>query len=88
MRMTPDRVAAGWTYVVPAPAANVDLASSASDVLTIEGAAASDGLGGALAFADLDSDDKPELLVESAGGLQSSGGDPTFVGRIYVVRVP
>jgi hypothetical protein len=88
MRMTPDRVAAGWTYVVPAPAANVDLASSASDVLTIEGAAASDGLGGALAFADLDSDDKPELLVESAGGLQSSGGDPTFVGRIYVVRLP
>lgn len=86
-RTTPDRAGAGWTYVVPVPAGDVDLASSSAEALTIEGAAAGDGLGGTLTFADLDSDGKPELLVEAAGALQANGGTPNFVGHLYVIRL-
>jgi hypothetical protein len=88
MRTTPDRAGAGWAYVLSPPAgADLDLASASGDGLTIEGAAAGDGFGGAIVFADLDDDGKPELLVTAAGGMQSLGGDPSFRGRLYVFRL-
>ena len=86
-RTTPDRVGAGWTYLAAASVAgDIDLASSASGALAIEGAAPGDGFGGALAFVDLDGDGKPELLAEAAGGAQSTGAAPNFRGRIFVIR--
>lgn len=86
IRTTPDRVGAGWTYLLDAPDGDVDLVSEDSGALQIEGASDRDGLGGAIAFADLDGDGQPELLVEAADGVQSLGANPSFVGRLYVIR--
>lgn len=89
LRTTPDRLGAGWTYLLDASAgAMLDLANSSSGALAIEGAADRQGLGGALAFVDTDGDGRPELLAEASGGVQSLGADPTFVGHLYVIRLP
>lgn len=89
IRTTPDRLGAGWTYLLDTPTdADVDLASESSGALKIEGAADRQGLGGALAFVDLVGDGQSELLVEASGGVQSLGADPTFVGHLYVIRLP
>lgn len=87
MRTTPDRADAGWAYLLSAaPAADIDLSTS-SDVLIIEGAAEGEAFGGALAFADLDGNGKPELLAEASGVPQGLGANPMFVGRLYVFRL-
>ena len=87
MRQVADRAAAGWAYVVKPPSQDIDLADPSAVVLAAGGAAAGDGLGGSVAFADLDQDGKPELLVEASGGGQSMGQpDPNFRPKIYVFR--
>ncbi len=89
LRATPDRVGAGWTYVLDVPSdGDVDLAIATSSALQIKGALDRHGLGGAVAFSDLDNDGTQELLVEAADGVQSLGANPTFVGYLYVLRVP
>jgi hypothetical protein len=89
LRTTPERLGAGWTYLLDAsPDTEIDLAGSGGAALAIEGAAERQGLGGALAFVDLDGDGNPELLAEASGGVQSLGADPTFVGHIHVIRLP
>jgi hypothetical protein len=89
LRTTPERLGAGWTYLLDASSdTEIDLAMSGGAALAIEGAAERQGLGGALAFVDLDGDGNPELLTEASGGVQSLGADPTFVGHIHVIRLP
>jgi hypothetical protein len=86
IRTTPERVGAGWAYVLDVPDSSVDLGKEDSGALQIQGATDRDGLGGALAFVDLDGDGQPELLAEAADGVQSLGANPTFVGKLYVIR--
>jgi hypothetical protein len=85
-----DRSAAGATYLVPArTGGEVDLAQPASGVTTLLGAVAGDGLGAAVAFADLDGDGSPELLTLAAGTVTAGGGaDPGYRARLYGVRLP
>jgi hypothetical protein len=89
LRTTPDRLGAGWIYVLDAPfGSDIDLASADSGALEIKGAEERHGLGGTLAFVDLDGDGREELLAEAADGVQSLGENPAFVGYLYVIDSP
>ncbi len=80
-----DRSEAGATYLVPARTdGNVDLAQPPSDVTTLLGAAGGDGLGAAVAFADLKGDGSLDLLTLAAGGQT----DPGYRAHLYGIRLP
>ena len=85
-----DRSAAGATYLVPARTdGDVDLAQPASDVTTLLGAAGGDGLGAAVAFADLKGDGSLDLLTLAAGTLSADGqADPGYRAHLYGIRLP
>jgi hypothetical protein len=85
-----DRSEAGATYLVPARTdGNVDLAQTASEVATLLGAAGGDGLGAAVAFADLKGDGSLDLLTLAAGTLSADGqADPGYRAHLYGIRLP
>jgi hypothetical protein len=83
-----DRRAAGAAYVVAQPADHdIDLSVASVAQISVYGAAASDGLGGSVAFADLDGDGTPELLILAAGDPGPMGPDPSFEAKLYAVRL-
>jgi hypothetical protein len=85
-----DRSAAGATYLVAAQTdGEVDLAQPASELATLLGATAGDGLGAAVAFADLKGDGSLDLLTLAAGTLSADGqADPGYRAHLYGIRLP
>jgi hypothetical protein len=83
-----DRSGAGAAYVLAAPpAGDVDLGQPGDAVETVLGAAAGDGLGGSVAFADVDGDGSPELLTLAAGNAAIAVPAPNFKARLYGIRL-
>jgi hypothetical protein len=83
-----DRPAAGTTYVVTGPTTgDVDLSQAGPDTVTVLGASGGDGLGGSLAFADIDGDGIPELLVLAAGNTAQTEPNPDYKARLYAIRL-
>jgi hypothetical protein len=83
-----DRPAAGTTYVVTGrTTADVDLNQAGPDIVAVLGASGGDGLGGSLAFADIDGDGTPELLVLAAGNTSPTGPNPNYKARLYAIRL-
>ncbi len=83
-----DRPDAGAGYVVAVPAGrDVDLSGTGAADLTVLGAVVGDGLGGSIAFGDIDGDSVPELLVLAAGNAGTTGPDPAFRARLYGIRL-
>ena len=63
----------GTVYILRAAlSADLDLSLDDASLSSIDGSDADSGLGGALAFADLDGDGVDELLVAEAGAQQGS----------------
>jgi hypothetical protein len=65
----------------------VDLSQSGTAELTVLCAAGGDGLGGVVAFGDLDGDGVPELLVLAAGNAGMTGPDPTYRAQLYGIKL-
>jgi hypothetical protein len=82
------RTAAGVTYVTSgALGEDVDLATPGDRVATVAGATANDGLGAAVAFADVDDDGTPELLALAAGNASANAPDLNYSARLYAIRL-
>lgn len=65
--------------------ADADLATAT--MLQLNGGAANDGAGSALAFADVDGDGVGELLAQAAGVPSMMGVDPNYRARLYIIRL-
>ena len=83
-----DRVGAGAGYVVAARTdQDVDLSGIHTADLTALGAVAGDGLGGSVAFGDIDGNGVPELLVLAAGNAGTTGPDLAYRARLYGIKL-
>ncbi len=83
-----DRPAAGTTHLINGKTtADIDLAQAGTDIVSILGASGGEGLGGSVAFADIDGDGIPELLVLAAGNASQTDPDPNYEARLYAISL-
>jgi len=81
-----DKPGAGTTYLISGRVAgDIDLGQGGPGLTTIPGALGGDGLGGAVAFADIDGDGTPELLVLAEGSTPQTEPNPNYKARLYAI---
>jgi hypothetical protein len=83
-----DRQSAGKVYLTKGlPAQDIDLSATSDAVTPVLGAEELDGLGSALAFADLNNDGADELLMLATGNAAANAIDQNFTAKLYAIKL-